>query len=91
MSIHNPEFWSFVYTVLNALLCVGGFILTVIIKRLYKTIDDLVAADENLRDIMQAHREDVLRNYPMNAQLQQVKMELLGRFDRLEDTLLKKG
>ena len=74
--------------VVNTLLVVVGFVISIMIKRLYKSIDALYKKHSDIEIIIDKHREDVLANYTSNARFSDLKNDITKRFDRFEDNVL---
>ena len=76
--------WTLALFAIQALLAIAGFVVALMINRLIKTVDGLTAADTAIREQILAYREDMLRNYVRNDQLEPIKKDILGRVDRME-------
>lgn len=72
----------------NALLAVCGFVISLMIKRLYDSVDKLASRDMLIQEQVTSHREDVLKNYSSVSDLNELKSEVFKRFDRFEDTVM---
>ena len=81
--------------VLNGATALLFFALTFAVNRITKKLDDLTKKDENLHEIIEkrsaeisdlvnTHREDLLRNYVRQEHLEPLKKDIIGRVDRLE-------
>lgn len=72
----------------NILFTVCGFVISLMIKRLYESVDKLIDKDTLIEAQVTAHREDVLKNYSSVSDLSDLKAEVFKRFDRFEDTIM---
>lgn len=80
----NLDMWQLVVIVIQAAIALAGFLGALMINRLIKAVDALTAADGQIYEKLAAYREDMLRNYVRNEQLDPIKKDLLGRIDRME-------
>lgn len=80
---------QFILIVVNVMLSLAGFIITFMIQRLYKSIDQLYTQQVGIQREVTLHREDLLKNYASTADLSSVRDEVFKRFDRFEDTIMK--
>lgn len=74
--------------VINILLTIVGFTISLMIKRLYESVDNLVLKDAAIQREVTEHREDVLKNYASGADLAALRDEFFKRFDRFEDNIM---
>lgn len=65
---------------LNALGVIFGFIASLLIKGLF---DDL----KTLKELVAVHREDMLKNYPSNNDLVELKDDIMERLDKAEHNI----
>lgn len=72
----------------NVLLAVIGFIASLMINRLYKSVDALYKKDSNIEEIVNKHREDVLANYTSNNRFSDLKNDVFDRIDRFEQNVM---
>lgn len=73
----------------NVMLSIGGFVVTFMIQRLYKSVDQLYAQLGGMQREVTEHREDVLKNYACENDLITLRDSVFKRFDRFEDTMLR--
>lgn len=78
------QFWDLVLILVQGAIAVAGFIGAMMIQRLIKAIDSLTLADAELHDRLTTYREDMLRNYVRNEQLEPIKKDIIGRVDKME-------
>lgn len=74
--------------VINLLLAIVGFTISLMIKRLYQSVDALVLKDAAIQKEVTEHREDVLRNYSSTSELAALRDEVFKRLDRFEDNIM---
>ena len=80
----DPTIWTIITMLVQALIAIAGFIGAMMINRLIKSIDGLSAADAAIWEKLNHYREDMLRNYVRNEQLEPIKKDIIGRVDRME-------
>ena len=90
----SPEFYTngmyqMALLIVQGLLAAVGFVGAFMINRLTKTIERLDAKDSSLMATIMEHREDVLKHYARHEQLDGIKLEVIGRINRLENTLIE--
>lgn len=73
-----------VLIVVNTLIAIAGFAITILIGRLTKAIDRLTEADKVINERITAHREDTIRTYVRTDQMDGLKNDVIGRVNRLE-------
>lgn len=83
MALESTEF-EFVVMGIQAAIAVAGFVGAMMIQRLIKAIDSLTMADAELHSRLTSYREDMLRNYVRNEQLEPIKKDIIGRVDKME-------
>lgn len=75
--------------VINLLLCIVGFVISLMIKRLYQSVDLLVKKDDAIQLQVNTHREDTLRNFSRTEELKNLREEVFKRMDRMEDSIMR--
>lgn len=76
-----------VFFIISALLGLLGAALSFMMKRMMKSMDDLVKEDQALHEKLRQHREDMIANYVRHEQLSEIKKDIIGRVDRMETSI----
>lgn len=73
--------------IVGGLLAVINTIVCFMVHRLMKSIDDLSEEDKALHKKIGDNREDVIQNYVRHEHIAQIKQDIIGRVDRMENSI----